>query len=118
MMTELEINVLVCTVMAVTILGAVNGVLIRWKNAKTPDEEQMWSKWWHRGMLAIRAFIVLMMWVVLYDYTITGIVLFATAIEYNITINLINKLKWYYVGTTAATDKLIRKLLPFVKWEK
>jgi len=117
-MTELQVNMLISAIIAVTILGAVNGVLIKWKNSKTIEEEKMWSKWWHRGMLTIRTFIILMLWFTLHNYLIIGTVLFVTAIEYNVTINLINGLKWYYVGTTAATDKLIRKLLPFVKWEK
>lgn len=117
--------------MALIILGATNGVLIKWFNAKGDVRNVVnadvalgitlalafWSKWWHRGMLAIRCFIFLIVWFESNrSYAVTVPVIILTALEYNISINLINGLKWNYMGTTAKTDILWNKFL--VLWNK
>ena len=117
-MTTETLNIIIPAIMALILFGAFNGLIIRWKNEPFIDRQRMWSVWWHRCGLAIRAFIILLVWLYCHNYSVTGIILVTTSIEYNISINLINNLKWYYVGTTAKTDILIRKIFSFVNFGK
>jgi hypothetical protein len=112
------IDIIICAVMALILFGTFNGVVIKWHNAEA-DKKQFWSTWWHRIGLVMRAFILLIVWLIsAHSLLIFGIVFVLTTIEYNISINLINDLKWYYVGTTAKTDILIRKIFSFIDFDK
>ena len=132
-MTEQTINILVSAIMALVLFGAFNGLIIKWYNtkggpARLLSEEaeklrdrdlRLWSKWWHRCGLAIRVFIyMIVFFTTARDYMVTGIILLADCILFPVIINLINNLKWYYVGTTAKTDILIRKIFSFVNFDK
>jgi hypothetical protein len=115
----MALNIIISSILALVLFGAFNGLIIRWHYEPIIDKRAMWSKWWHRCAMAIRVFIWLIVWFVSEkSWLITVTVILATAVEYNITINLINNLKWYYVGTTSKTDKLIRKLFSFIKFDK
>ena len=125
-----KLNIIISAIAALILFGAFNGVVIKWHNAHgSPvpyaDKElermrqvyiKRWSRLWHRLGFAMRLFIWLIVWFVGRDWLTTSLVIALTAIEYNVSINLINNLKWYYVGTTAKTDTLIRKYLPFINW--
>lgn len=125
-----QLNIIIAAIAALILFGAFNGVVIKWHNAhgsSVPyvDKElermrqvyiKRWSKSWHRLALAMRIFIWLIVWFTGRDWLTTSLVIALTAIEYNVSINLINGLKWYYIGTTSKTDQLIRRLLPFIKW--
>ena len=102
-------NITITSILGLIYLGVVNGIMIRWKNS-TGEEIEIWNKWLHRFMLVIRSLFVLIVWFNTFNYLYTGIILIITSLEYNISINLINKLKWYYLGTTAKTDMLLRKI--------
>jgi hypothetical protein len=132
-MTEQTINILIPAIMALLLFAAFNGLIIKWFNTKgaparllTDEAEKlrdrdlrMWSKWWHRCGLAIRVFIWLIVFFITNkDYTISGIVILADWILFPVITNLINNLKWYFVGTTAKTDILIRKMFPFINFDK
>jgi len=113
----MKTEIIVFAIIALIYFGVFNGLIIRLANEADPGKKQMWSKWWHRCALFIRATIMLVIFLVSdRNYLTTGIVLLLTAIEYNVSINLINNLKWYYLGTTAKTDLLLRKLFPFIPW--
>lgn len=126
----MNIDILIPAISALILLAAMHGVFIKWHNAHGTykpledafDEKirqaniKRWSKLWHRLAMGIRTAIFLIVWLNGRDWLTTSIVIVATAIEYNISINLINNLKWYFVGTTANTDILIRKLFPKIKW--
>lgn len=126
----MKIDIIAFSVIALILLAAMHGVFIRWHNTHgtpvpyaDPQLEELrqaaikrWSKVWHKLALAVRVFIWLIVWLVCRDWLIFSLVVVLTAFEYNISINLINNLKWYYVGTTSMTDQLIRKLLPFINW--
>jgi hypothetical protein len=127
--TTMPIEIIVSAIMALLILGPTNGVIIRWFNVKSDvrllsadealgltNQLAFWNKWWHKGMLAIRCFLILIIFLESgrnYYITIPAVVF--TSLEYNITINLINGLKWYYLGTTAKTDILLKKIFIFLR---
>jgi hypothetical protein len=127
--TTMPIEIIVSAIMALLLLGPVNGVIIRWFNVKSDvrflnadealgviNQLAFWNSWWHRGMLAIRCFLILIIFLESdRNYYITVPAVVFTSLEYNITINLINGLKWYYLGTTAKTDILLKKIFIFLR---
>jgi ABC-type Fe3+ transport system permease subunit len=75
------------------------------------------SKLWHRlGGLARACFVAAVavlswsIWWVLVAVVVAGLL-------YNIFINLYKDNRWWYIGTTAATDKLIRKIFWFINFD-
>jgi hypothetical protein len=74
------------------------------------------STLWHwlggaaRGcLIAAVAFLTLSVW-----WTLGA--LFAGGLLYNVFINIYKGHKWWYVGTVALTDKIIRKVLFFINF--
>ena len=92
-----------------------NGLIIRWNNESDINKKKMWSKWWHRCAFVIRACLWLTIWMVTFNWYIFIGVIIADCILYPILINLINNLKWNYIGTTSKTDILIRKIILWLK---
>jgi len=75
------------------------------------------SKYWHTIAFIVKLPLVAV------AYIESGliaalVVTFICWIPYNIVIALMMGQKWYYVGKTAWTDKLIRKLLPFINFDR
>ena len=100
-----------------TVLFAVwNGLVIRWKQA--PQVEQpRWSNLWH-GVAAIIHVIIILLCAYLYKWWGLAVGLFVNWILYNIIIAKFLRQKWYYVGTTSRVDRIIRKLLPFINFDR
>lgn len=104
-------------IIALVLFMAFNGLIIKWYSAKEIDKE-FWSKWWHKCALAIRVCLWLAIWMITSNWFIFIGVIVADSILYPILINLINNLKWYYVGTTSTIDKFIRKVFHTIKFDK
>jgi len=112
------IEILTAFSIALFLIAVREGLVIKDMRDNKPSPFE--STWWHRIGVAIRGFIILGMFLILQP---TGALMWPWMISsfliagvwYNIAINLINKLPWYYVGTTASTDKLIRKIYKFFK---
>ena len=102
-------------VIALILFMCFNGLIVRWNNEIKPNRKLMWSKWWHRTALLIRICLWLSIWMVTSNWYIFLSIIIIDCILYPILINLINGLKWYYVGTTSKTDILIRKILSWLK---
>lgn len=101
-------------VIALLLFIVFNGLIIKWHNAKEIDKE-FWNKWWHRAAIAIRVCLWFAVWMVTSNWYIFLGVIAIDCILYPIGINVINGLKWYYVGTTSKIDILIRKTLLWLK---
>jgi len=113
----MRIEIIGFIVIALIAFAAYGGTIIKWEREKNIDKKANWSKWWHRTGLLLR----IMLWIAIFlvsdrNYATTGMIIVFSILEYNISINLIIGLKWWSVGTTADTDKLIRKLFPFINW--
>lgn len=91
------------------------GLIIRWNNEPIIDKKEMWSMWWHRNALAIRVCIWLEVWLISLNWFIFLGVILIDCITYPIVINLINGLKWNYLGNTAKIDILIKKIIVWLK---
>jgi len=89
-----ENTLIVCYVLLILLI-AFSGLVIAWNNTKGNVEKlieyERYRKWWH-------------------SLIHTGIAVFISTVGWNIGINLINGLKWYYVGKTSTIDKLIRRI--------
>jgi hypothetical protein len=113
----MKIEIIIPIVTALVMFAAYGGLIIRWEREKDIDKKSFWSKCWHRIGLGLR----IMLWLAIFlasnrSYADTGMIIVLSILEYNISINLIIGLKWWSVGTTAETDKLIRKLFPHINW--
>jgi len=132
-MTESQINIIISAISALILFASIHGVFIRWHNLHLPytplkdaEKEKLRqayikrsSKLWHRLSLALRIFIWLIVWFVSNgSYWITVPVIVITAVSYPVIINLINRWKWYYVGKTALTDRIIRMVFYKVNFDK
>lgn len=84
-----------------------NGLVIQW--FLTKDEK--YSTWWHRVGFVIRALLVVVIYLAGGWVWALGAA-FASWIPYNIIISLLMGQKWYYIGKTSYTDKLLRVLFP------
>jgi hypothetical protein len=102
-----------------------NGVVINWKQAlptsdKTTQEDYNKAKrlsiiWHGVGLVIHMVLITLFHLIGGYIWLIIGF--FLNWLGHNIIIALIMGQKWYYVGTTAWTDKLIRRIPPFINFD-
>ena len=116
-------------VIALILFWCFNGLMLRWHNLHLPitplkdiDAEnrrqgliEMWSTWWHRASLAIRVCLWLSVWLITSNwYIFIGVIIF-DSIGYTIVINLINKWKWNYLGTTSKIDVLIKSIIAKAK---
>jgi len=110
-----KINMIGFIIIALILFMCFNGLIIRWHNEIQANTKAMWSKWWHRCALAIRVCLWLSIWLITFNWFIFIGVIIVDSILYPILINLINGLKWNYIGTTSSIDKLIRK---FTLWLK
>ena len=72
---------------------------------------------WHALGFWLRFVLIGLTYVVTVDLWFTGVALILLSVGYNVTINLFKGHRWYYVGTIAWTDRMIRKVLWFVKFE-
>jgi len=107
-----ENTLIVCYVLLILLI-AFSGLVIAWNNTKGNVEKlieyERYRKWWHILGFAIRVGIVGIIY--MHGSLIhTGIAVFISTVGWNIGINLINGLKWYYVGKTSTIDKLIRRI--------
>jgi len=107
------LNILVSiAVMTIAILFAVyNGYIINWKHKKA---NKNWLDKWHRMSLVIRLFVLVASCIPFWnDWWLMGLMgLIALNIiftGYNIVINLVMGLQWYYVGATSVIDKYFRE---------
>ena len=106
-----------------------NGLTVKWNLLHLPTKPledveleklrqrdiKLWSKWWHRVALVIRVCLWLSIWMITLNWILTLIIIVIDCIGYPITINLINGLKWNFIGTTAKTDILITKTITLIK---
>jgi hypothetical protein len=123
----METNIIILCVCVLIVFACFNGVIVRWQitdgsSLPLPDafEEKVrqanikrWLKLWHRLGLGLRVAI----WLIIFfesdrNYILTGGIMFADCVTFPVLINLINNLPFYFVGTTADTDILIRKMFP------
>lgn len=111
----MNIDIVISSIVVLILFGVFNGLIVKWAYAPV-DERDFCRKWWHRCGMCLRIFVWFIVWNTTKDIFDTALIIILTAIEYNVSINLINGMKWWSVGTTSSTDKLIRKLFPFIKW--
>lgn len=126
------INIVISLIVALILVPVMHGVFLKWHNlylpltplkdikleAKRQAEIYSFGVVWHRVALGLRLSLWLALWFATErNYWITGIIIVATSIAYPIIINLINGWKWYFVGTTSLTDRIIRKVLFFVNFD-
>lgn len=83
-----------------------------------PDKKRKLSKWWHALGGFARIMLAGLSWIMWHNWIILAAALFIISIGYNIVINVYKKHKWWYIGTTADTDKVIRKVFWFVDFDK
>jgi len=127
-MTPLDtmITFLVLFVVISILFSVFNGLVINWQQAlpvsdKATPEQYAKSKrlsWvWHKiGFIIHFLLVVLFAFVGGWIWMLVGF--FLNWIGHNIIIALMMGQKWYFVGTTADTDKLIRKLFPFINFDR
>ena len=81
------------------------------------DWNKSLSKAWHWFGFLMRLMVVGIMYLVSRNWWLTLLVAFMLSVLYNIACNIGLKRKWYYVSKSGI-DGLIRKILPFVNFDK
>lgn len=129
----MKIDIIILAECVLIAFSVFNGLVIKWHNAHGPNYLPLddytnymrtakikdLNEKWHRFGLSLRVSV----WLIIFfaserNYLLTTIFIAVDCIAFPVTINLINNLKWYYVGTTAKTDKLIRKMFPRLNFDK
>jgi hypothetical protein len=100
-------QIITALLIAILLLTALwNGLVIRWYLTR----EAKYSRWWHAVGLAIRALLVVAVYLVA-GWIWSLVALFVAGVLYNIIINLVMGQKWWYVGETSVIDRWVRGLL-------
>ena len=81
------------------------------------DPGKGYSKAWHWFGFLIRLLLTVIMFQASFDWLLTGIVIVILWPVYNIACNIGLKQKWYY-KSKSGIDGVIRKMLPFIKFDK
>jgi len=90
-----------------------NGLVIKWKLSG----DQKYSRYWHIVAFLVKLPLVAVVFIAS-DWYFALVAGFVCWIPYNVIIALVIGQRWYYVGKTAWFDIQIRKLLPFIKFDK
>jgi hypothetical protein len=108
------------------LFSVFNGLVINWQQSlpvsdkATPEQYANATRlsWvWH-GIGFVFHFLLVVLFAFVGGWLWAVIGFFLNWIGHNIIIAVIMGQKWYYVGKTAWFDKMIRKLLPFIKFDK
>ena len=81
------------------------------------DPGKGYSKAWHWFGFLIRLLLAGIMFQATFNWWLTGIVVVIIWPVYNIACNIGLKKKWYYLSNKGI-DGVIRKLLPFIRFDK
>jgi hypothetical protein len=117
-MTPLDtlITLLVFTLLISVLFSVFNGLIINWKNSTAEKAERLSFAWHGVGLVMHVLLVALIAFIGGWLWAVMGF--FLNWIGHNIIIAVIMGQKWYYVGKTAWFDKMIRKLLPFINFDK
>ena len=81
------------------------------------EPDKGFSKAWHWFGFLIRLLLAGIMFQASFNWFLTGIVIVILWPVYNIASNIGLKQKWYYLSNKGI-DGILRKLLPFIKFDK
>jgi hypothetical protein len=115
-MTYPQIMTVVILIVISILFSVFNGLVIKWKLTNDAKLAATYSEWWHvvGGLIHI----LMVGQVLIIGGWIWGLITFFVVwLIHNIVIAKMMKQKWYYVGKTAKTDILIRKILFFINFD-
>ena len=121
----MNIDVIISLIVALIAIGAREGLVLRDIRNGVSDDDAMLQKWWHRAGAFIRGMIILAVFLAAKEslhlssrWILGGIAFLISSVWYNIAINLIEGDKWYKLGTSADTDRILRKIFFFINFDK
>lgn len=104
-------------VLTLIMLAIREGMLQKYIYRKMkPAEKRKLSKQWHAVGGIARVLLIALTVVAGWSWLAAAAV--AGSLLYNVAINLYKGHKWWYVGTVALTDRIIRKLFFFINFDK
>jgi len=113
---DTKITFLVLFTVLSILFSVFNGLVINWKNSTAEKAERLSFAWHGVGLVMHVLLVALIAFIGGWFWAIVAFLL--NWLGHNIIIAMIMGQKWFYVGKTAWTDKLIRRILPFINFDK
>lgn len=114
-MTQTTYILLILILLISVLFSVFNGFVINWKHSAEKIAEQLSVKWHGVGLVMHIVLVAILYLLGGWIWAIIGFLI--NWLGHNIIIAKMLNQKWYYIGKTAWTDKLIRKLLPFINFD-